>query len=215
MAHAVTRGDPGAVDHLFDVWELMYDPTATFDAKLGRLLEIETEAFDLPYGFLTRVDPATDTQLIETARGSHDLLQDGETAPLSESYCRETIREPEGVFWIDDAHEEEWTADPAYRRFELGTYVGATVEDGETLYGTLCFASSEPRETALTEPERRFLKLLGRWVGDVFEDRIACECGANLPLEDQPAGERMSVVSCEECGSRYAVTVSRLDHPSQ
>ncbi|WP_311170373.1 GAF domain-containing protein [Halobellus ordinarius] len=210
-----TSPGAGTVDtnHLLDVWEDLCDPSLTSDDKLSRLFEHETEVLELPYGFLTRIDETADTQLIESAHGGHDLLQAGETAPLSETYCRETVRAPDGVFHVDNAAEEGWTDDPAYDRFGLGTYLGATVGSTESVYGTLCFASTEPRETAISDSERRFAKLLAECVNDVLRNRLTCSCGTVLAVASDPTtdGEVTSIVECENCGSEYAVTTSRLD----
>jgi signal transduction histidine kinase len=160
-----------ALGHLFDVWDTVHEPSRPFDERLERLLDLETEAYDLPYGFLSRIDE--DTQTIEAAHGAHEELRSGETCPLSESYCRKTVRQPDGCFHVDDALAEGWGDDPAYERFELGTYVGTTVEVDDDVYGTLCFASTDPRDDAITPAERRLLDRLGRWVADELDDRTA------------------------------------------
>lgn len=211
MPHVVTDGDSESISHLLDTWEILYDPELNFDTKLTRLFERETEEFDLSYGFLTRIDRRIKTQTIETAHGSHSHLQDGETAPLSESYCRKTIREPDGVFHLNDARKEGWTDDPAYQRFQFGTYIGATVASEESFYGTLCFASSEPRGRALTDSERRLVKLLAMWVRDVCKTQFRCDCGTTLSVPTDPNGEVLTTVSCQNCGCEYAVTISQIN----
>lgn len=211
MSHVVGEESTAATEHLLDAWELMYDPEMEFGEKLEELLEMETEAFDLPYGFLTQIDREAGLQTIETARGSHDRLQDGDVAPLSESYCRETIEQPSGVFHVDDASSEGWSGDPAYRRFQLETYLGATVESDETLYGTLCFASSEPRDDPVSRSERRLVRLLALWVRDVYRMRFTCDCGSVISLPTDSNGEVVSGLTCDDCGGTYAVTISRLD----
>jgi signal transduction histidine kinase len=167
MSHVVGTGESTAgLDHLFDVWEITHNSGLAFEDKVQELFELETDAFDLPYAFVSRTDVENDRQTIELAVGSHDLLQAGESCPLSESYCRKTIAEPEGVISVDDAEAEGWGDDPAYERFELGTYVGARIEvDGGT-FGTFCFASSDPRTEPLTPEERQLVELLAMWAGN-------------------------------------------------
>ncbi|MEF8778714.1 MAG: GAF domain-containing protein [Natronomonas sp.] len=210
MPHMVAGDGTRGIEHVFDVGEHIYDPTVDFETKLTRLFEIETEAFNLPYGFLTRIDPAAGEQTIEAAHGSHDSPQEGETVSLSKSYCRKTIGKPDGVFHIDNAPEEGLTADPAYQHFGLDTYLGAAIGDGKNFYGTLCFGSSDPRETQITAAERRLIKLLAMWVRNVFKIQFQCECGQSLFLPTESNSETASVVSCEECESKYAVTISEI-----
>lgn len=168
-------GSEAALDHLHELWEVTNDPDRPFETKLQDVFELGTEVFDLQYGLLSRIDRTTDTQTIEAAHGSHGQLQDGETAPLSESCCRHTIQQPDGIFSIDDAVAEEWTDDPAYDRFGLGTYLGARIDIDEELYGTVCFASSDPRGEQVTEDERQLLDLMGMWASTELRARTTQE----------------------------------------
>lgn len=74
MSHVVAGDGASSIEHLFEVGELVSDPTVDFETKLKRLFEIETEAFDLPCGFVTRIDPSAGEQAIEVAHGPHDHL---------------------------------------------------------------------------------------------------------------------------------------------
>jgi signal transduction histidine kinase len=154
-----------------EIWDIIHQPKANFSTKVDRLLELESAHFDLPYGFFTRIDQEADKQIIEIAHGSHDLLQPGKTAPLTESYCRKTIQQPDGTFRIDDAFAEGYETDPGYQRFQLGTYVGSTVGLENQPYGTLCFASSDPRETPLDESELMLVEMLATWASDALSER--------------------------------------------
>jgi hypothetical protein len=212
MTSNLVGEETAGVGHLLDTWEILFDSPIRSDTRLSRLFEHETETLDLPYGFLTRIDETAETQYIESAHGTHDLLQPGESVPLSESYCRETVRAADGVFHVDDATTEGWADDPASERFGLGTYLGAIVGRGESVYGTLCFASSDPRTAAITDEVRRFAKLLAKCVNEILRNRVTCACGAGLAVATAPAadGELTSIVECDNCGSEYAVTTSRL-----
>jgi signal transduction histidine kinase len=194
MAASFADLDPSdpAIEHLREFWELTHDPDTGFETKLDRVLRTETAELELPYGFLTHVDPDSDTQTIEEARGSHDLLQPGESGPLSESYCRHTVRTDDGVFHVDDAREEGWTDDPAYQRFGLGTYLGATVELNDEPYGTLCFASSDPRDSRIAPGERMFVDMLATWVSRELSLRATT---AELRQQTRQVEELASMVS--------------------
>jgi signal transduction histidine kinase len=177
------------IQHLQKVWEITNDPDAEFNTKVDRLLNLERDHFDLPYGFVSHVDVASNTQTIEHAQGDHELLQPGETCPLSESYCRKTIQQPDGIFRIDDAHADGFDTDPAYRRFELGTYVGATIKTGGETYGTVCFASSDPREKRVTESEMVFLEMLATWVSNAVQhQRTQAQLRQNVEQIEELAG---------------------------
>ncbi|WP_170938273.1 PAS domain S-box protein [Halorubrum sp. Hd13] len=165
-------------DLLGEIYETTTDSELTFEEKLSELLEASRDYLDLPYGFLTRIETGDESvpgkQTIVEALGSHERLQPDESVPLAQSYCRKTI-ERDGPMAITNAVEAGWVDDPAYEAFELETYVGAEVVAGEDLFGTLCFASKEPRDRSFDEFELSFIRLIGRWVGYEIDRRNARE----------------------------------------
>lgn len=150
------------------MYRITADRDASFESKVRRLLELGREYLGLPYGFLTRISEGE--QEIVYASGSHSLLRQGATCPLSEAYCRKTI-EQESLLAVQDAPSEGWAEDPAYDRFELGSYIGAQVRLEEKNYGTFCFAADEPREVPFSEREKTFVELLTRWASYELEQR--------------------------------------------
>ncbi|PSQ69992.1 MAG: ATPase, partial [Bacteroidetes bacterium QH_2_64_26] len=154
------------------MYRITADREATFKEKVQQLIDLGREHLTLPYGFLTEITDGT--QHIVRASGTHPLLQPGETCPLSESYCRKTIQE-ESLLAIQDAPDEGWTDDPAYEIFELRSYIGAQILVEGELYGTLCFAATEPRDESFTERERTFVELMTRWASYELEQRRATE----------------------------------------
>jgi signal transduction histidine kinase len=166
MVHALAEeGSARTLEYVHQLWTFALDPSVGFETKVDRLLTAESDQFDLPYGFLTRIDVAADTQEIVRAVGSHELLQPGESCALSRSYCRKTIAQADGRLRVHDAVAEGWEGDPAYELFDLGSYVGATVETGGELYGTVCFASSDARDEGITDEELLLVDMFARWAG--------------------------------------------------
>ncbi len=150
---------------LHSLYELASNADKSFEEKRSEMLELGRSYFDLSYGFVTEISEGT--QYIVAATGDHELLQSGESCPLEQSYCRKTI-EADEILSVADAREEGWEDDRAFEVFGLGSYVGAKlVVDGD-LYGTLCFASSEPRET-FSDSERTFVELAARWLSYELE----------------------------------------------
>ncbi len=203
------EGDPGVVAVLHDVtsqrererelraerdvlrrvYETISARDVDFETKIEELLDLGTEVLDLPYGFLSRIEDGT--QRIEAAVGDHDLLRPGEECPLSEAYCRKTLTQDDAVT-IHNAVVSGWEDDPAYDRFELGAYVGSKVVFGGEIYGTFCFAATEPREAEFTEFERTFVDLLARWASYELENRAA---NAELRRQNERLEEFASMVS--------------------
>ncbi|MFC7019112.1 MULTISPECIES: PAS domain S-box protein [Haloarcula] len=129
--------------------------------RIEALLDVGRERLGLGYGFLTRIDDGT--QHIVEALGTHEALQSGASAPLEEAYCRKTVV-ADGLVGVENAPSEGWEDDPAYQRFDLHCYLGGKIEvDGE-VYGTVCFADSEPRDQPFSQFERTFVELLIQWL---------------------------------------------------
>jgi PAS domain S-box-containing protein len=165
-ARRIKRELERTVETLHELYETAAATDLTLDEKQSKLLETGRRHLDLPYGFITRMTDGR--QIIVDAIGRHELLQAGNSCPVEESYCRKTV-ETDGLLAIRDA-ADGWHGDPAYERFDLGSYIGGRIEvDGE-LYGTLCFAAAAPRARAFTDSERSFVELAARWLAYEFEE---------------------------------------------
>ena len=162
------------VELLERIYEVTTDQQTGFEEKIDGLLKAGRDYLELPYGFLTRTDVDSDlaagTQTILDAVGSHERLRPGASGPFSESYCQQTV-DRDGEFALTNAAESEFIKEAAYDTFGLETYIGSTVSVDSDVYGTLCFASGEQRESPFDEFERTFVSLLGRWAGYEIDRR--------------------------------------------
>ncbi len=157
---------------LRSLYRITADREASFEEKVQRLIELGRDYLDLSYGFLTRISEGT--QRIVHASGDHSLIQPGETCPLSQSFCRKTIQR-NGLLAVQNAPDEGWNGDPAYEKFEFGSYVGSKVLTEGELYGTFCFAAPDPRDAPFTERERTFVELATLWTSYELEQKHAQE----------------------------------------
>ena len=182
------------VEFLRDLYEVTTDTDLTLEDKIDRTLSLGCERLDLPFGFLTRIETDGDgdgRQVVVYSRGDHPLLQPGGTCQLSEAYCRRTI-ETDGLLAINDAVESGWEDDVAYETFELGSYIGGKVVVDDDLYGTLCFASREPRRRSFSEADRMLVRVVSRWVSYELERHRQ---QADLQRQNERLEEFASVVS--------------------
>ncbi|WP_433626184.1 ATP-binding protein [Halomicrococcus sp. NG-SE-24] len=175
-AVASDDGDPaerrGNDSYLQKLYRTASDAELTFEEKRRRLLTLGRERLGVDVGFVSRIDG--DRFEIVDAVGSHELLQSGRTAPLSETYCRKTLDSEESLA-VRDAASEGWSDDPAYETYGLGCYIGTEVRvDGE-LYGTLCFADGPPRQRSFTDSESAFVELVSQWLQYELERRADAE----------------------------------------
>ena len=139
-----------------------------FEERVAELLEFGRGVMDVEQGFLTNIDDGT--QEIVIGVGANEQLQEGASAPYSESYCRRTIgRDSDSPMTVVNAAEEGWDDDPAFERFGLGCYVGAELTVDGKAVGTLCFADRNPRDHEFTEPQELFVELFAGWASTELE----------------------------------------------
>ncbi|WP_245781362.1 PAS domain S-box protein [Halopelagius inordinatus] len=179
-----------SVETLHELYETASDPEMSFEEKQRELLQVGSEYLDLPYGFVTEI--AESTQTVVASTGTHELLQPGESCPLDDAYCRRTISTESGLLAVQNSGAEGWSGDPAHERFELETYIGGKIVVEGELYGTVCFASSEPREGGFSEMEWTFVELLSRWLAYELEQR---EHQSQLEAKNAQLEEFASIVS--------------------
>ncbi len=133
--------------------------------KVSQILEVGRNHLGVDIGFLTNIENGT--QEIVEAVGDHSEIQPGEVAPLEEAYCRRTIGRDDPLA-VDNAIEEGWDGDPAYDRFGLACYLGATIRVDGDEYGTVCFADTTTRDTTFSEAEETFIDLVTDWVSFIL-----------------------------------------------
>ena len=169
---AVDDGPLSESEALRRMYRITTDRKRPFEKKLQMLLVVGRAYFGTEAGFLSKLSEGT--QLIVEASGEHELLQPGESCPLSQSYCRKTL-DQEGPLAVQHAAIEGWEGDAAYDVFGLESYIGAKVFVDGDVYGTFCFADSEPREEPFTAEQEMFVELMAQWVGYELFNRRATD----------------------------------------
>ena len=144
-----------------------------FEQQVQEVIEIGRRRTGMDAGFFSTIDTDADPAVggfeIAVSAGSDVQFDTGTEIPLSKTYCRKTIEQPEPV-GVTTARET-WDGDPATEEHGLACYLGGRViVDGE-VYGTLCFTDDEPREKPFTQEESRFMRLLTQWLSFELECR--------------------------------------------
>lgn len=165
MPHPIRRGDRDALlDHFQYLFSLLLDANRDMGTKIEQLLADETPELGMDYGFFSRIDLDAATQRFEIVYSPGGEITEGDTVMLSNTYCRKMIEDPDGTLAVDDALEEGWADDPAYETFDIGSFLGTTVTVDDDLFGALCFAKTDPRESPFTDEEVLLVELYGQWV---------------------------------------------------
>ena len=159
--------------YLRESYEITSDHTLSFERKLDRLLEMGCEWFGLEMAGLNYLPSWDGSFRLEKGIGfGTETPSNGPitTNPSEGCFCRRTITESEPVA-MTDVHGTDWEDDRIHREVGLTSYLGTKVTSGTSLYGTLWFGSTEPRERPFSEAERTFIELIGQWIGYEIERR--------------------------------------------
>lgn len=149
-----------------DVLDLTTDPDVDSETQMVRLLGLTCEYFGTGNGFLVKINEEIDRHRVISTVGT-DLIQTG-ISDLSETYCRKTL-ESDDILEVYNASEQSRLGDPAYEKWGFGCCIGKKlIVEGE-LYGTVCFASDEPREEPFTPEDRTFFDLVGSTLNQLLE----------------------------------------------
>ncbi len=158
-------------DSLQRLHRITADPESTFKEQVHQLLAFGSEVFGVDIAFLARIDEDAGDFEIVAAAGDHELIQEGITSDLSETYCRRTIDpDTDSPLALRNA-SNEMGDDPAFEKFGLGCYMGARIEVNGEVYGTLCFADRDPRSAAFTDEEQTLIEIMAQWLRQQLEQR--------------------------------------------
>ncbi|SDN08669.1 PAS domain S-box-containing protein [Haloarchaeobius iranensis] len=148
-------------DALQALQRVVADGTGSVDEQLRALLDIGRQRLGLDFGIVSRIEDESYT--VRAVRAPDDEIESGATFPLASTYC-EAVVAAEDVVSFADAERVGRASHPAYREFELESYIGSPlVVDGER-YGTLNFSAAAPRDSPFGQFEHAFVELLAELV---------------------------------------------------
>ena len=177
-ARIETLGGVGGEHHSSDPWRQstaaisrLYSITnqseLSFSEKLDRALAVGTTELGYPFAYATRIEEEN-VEVLAVA-GDHEGISVGQTTPLSDNYCQLTLAENEPVAISDAGADEALSELPVYADLGLACYVGAPITVDDEVYGSLCFAGTDPRDPELIEAQKLTVKTLAQWVGYEIE----------------------------------------------
>ncbi len=152
------------------LYTITSNPKLTFGERVGALLDIGRDRFNLPVAVLTRV--GADEVVIEHVRSSLPQIHAGMRLPLDTSFCRHALSREAPIAVKHLAHSE-WSTDAAYVALGMECYVGVRVMVGETAYGTLGFLSPAPRADEFSQADLEILQLMASWLGTELDRQAA------------------------------------------
>jgi len=144
-------------DTLQELQAVMADGKMTADARLEELLAVGCQTLGLDIGIVSHIDDGEYT--VRAVHGPDAGIDTGDRFETASTYCEEVVGS-EGVCSFADAVAEGKETHPAYREFDLESYIGAPLVVDGRRYGTVNFSSSKTRVAPFGELEHTFVELL-------------------------------------------------------
>ncbi|UXI03236.1 sensor domain-containing diguanylate cyclase [Photobacterium sp. TY1-4] len=134
-----------------------------FDAQIQSLLKMGLERFQLDIGILSRVENGVYT-VVQCVCPQGVPLQPGDNFALGSTYCSVTCRTDHPVAIEYVKASDELGQHPAYREFQLESYIGIPIRCQGELYGTLNFSSAAPYPRQFHDIDIDSLQLMASWI---------------------------------------------------
>jgi GAF domain-containing protein len=156
------------------------------DEKLPLLLEMGCERLGLEVGLVSRV--RGERYEVLAIHAPHDFpVAGGAVFALGETHCRNTLeaKRPVAIARAADAH---WVDHPARVALPFEAYLAATIHVGGEPFGTLVFASLDPRRERFNATHKDLIVLMAQWIGSELEreDLLRARRQARPPAGPSP-----------------------------
>jgi GAF domain-containing protein len=152
------------------------------DAKIARLLEIGASRFGLEVAMLARVRKDR-YEIIAIHSPESFPAAAGAVFSLEETFCKNTLDSDRPV-GVERIPESSWAESLHRAAFPFHAYLGAAITVDGASYGTLSFASFEPRKDRFNGTEKDLIRLMAQWIGSEIGKRNEREGSADFSIED-------------------------------
>ncbi|WP_394348255.1 PAS domain-containing protein [Natrinema pallidum] len=148
-------------DALRDLQTVMGESDISVESRLQSLLEVGCQTLGLEIGIVSRIQESDYT--VQAVHAPAADIEAGDQFDLEATYCAEVVS-TDSVCSFADAVSDGKEAHPAYREFELESYIGVPLVVDDTRYGTVNFSSPTTRVAPFGALERTFVELLAKLV---------------------------------------------------
>lgn len=154
-----------------DLTEAMAASGDTFRERVEPVLATGQKHLNFSSGYIGAV--SDDVQIVLANSGSVPGIAAGVERPLSNTYCKHTLRES-GIHVIHAA-SESLSDDQAYDESAPESYVGTTIEADGEMYGTLCFMNNDEPISELSDWQHTLFEHLAQWIESEVKRELAVD----------------------------------------
>jgi signal transduction histidine kinase len=155
------------------MYDVVADRERSFDEQVDALLALGRDVLGTTYGTLSSVEDGE--YVVEAIRPPDDVVQAGDTPPLSSTICERMVTDEERLVIDDVAAEGSDLAErPGVERLDVQCYLGAPVFVEDEVFGTFCFYGND-RDREFSDWDVTLVDLMARWVSYELEARRRTE----------------------------------------
>ncbi|MBW2540711.1 MAG: GAF domain-containing protein [Deltaproteobacteria bacterium] len=158
--------------------ELNENDSMPLDVKIAKLLEMGAARFGLEVAMVARVREGRYEVIAIHAPEDFPIVS-GAVFPLEETVCKNIVDSDRPV-GIEQIEESDAVGSRERATFGFAAYLGAAIRIDGAAYGTLSFASFEPRADRFSGTEKDLIRLMAQCVGS----EIARSGAAKASAED-------------------------------
>jgi len=155
-------------DALQELQAVMAESDVSAESRLQNLLEVGCQTLGLEIGIVSRI--AGSDYTVEAVHAPEADIEAGDQFDLESTYCAEVVG-ADSVCSFADAVSDGKETHPAYREFELESYIGVPLVVDDTRYGTVNFSSPTARAISFGALERTFVELVAQLVSTELSRR--------------------------------------------
>ena len=162
--------------------ELNESDSISHETKIDRLLAMGASRFDLEVGIVARIRQSR-YEVIAIQSPESFPVTPGAVFSLEETLCQNTLNS-ERPIGIEQVSESNGVGALGRAAFPFNAYLGTTITVDGARYGTLSFASFEPRKDRFNGTEKDLIRLMAQWVGSEIGKRVQPETPVDSSIEE-------------------------------
>jgi hypothetical protein len=192
--------------------ELSGSDSISLDAKIAKLLEMGSSRFDLEVAMVARVRRDR-YEIIAVHSPESFPATPGAVFSLEETFCKNTLNSTRPV-GVERISESNWAESLNRAAFPFSAYLGSAITVDGASYGTLSFASFEPRKDRFNGTEKDLIRLMAQWIGSEIgkpnEQETSVDSSANSSIDSSVEGATLAA----PVPSSSAARQQRVDEPA-
>lgn len=192
------------------LYEITFQPDATFPERAERVLALGCELFDLELGIVSHIEHNRYT-VRHVHRPKSVPLAIGDQFELGQTYCQITLSAGEPV-GFEHAGSTTVRSHPAYAAFNLEAYIGTAIRIRGTTFGTLNFSSASARTRKFRAVDIDCLNIMAMWFASEI-DRANLLCQLEQLTRIDPLTQLLNRRGFEEDLSRCLARCNTCQEP--